>query len=97
MYRYWVRIQWQGQKYAKFFSDRRYGDGLAALDAAIEWRNATERAVGKPRTEQLVIGAPSSNNTGVVGAGFAGSVASRPCADRTSRTISQHRTPLLCT
>lgn len=67
MYGYWVRIQWQGQKHARFFSDRRHGDGLAALDAAIEWRNATEQAIGKPRTEQLVIGAPSQNNTGVVG------------------------------
>lgn len=67
MYGYWVRIQWQGQKHAKFFSDRRYGDGLATLDAAIEWRNATEQALGKPRTERLVVGAPKPNNTGVVG------------------------------
>ena len=64
---YWVRIQWQGQKHAKFFSYRRYGDRLAALDAAIEWRNATEQALGKPRTERLVVGAPKPNNTGVVG------------------------------
>ena len=67
MFGFWVRIQWQGQKHAKFFSDRRYGDGLAALDAALEWRNATEQALGKPRTERLVVGAPKPNNTGVVG------------------------------
>lgn len=67
MFGYWVRIQWQGQKHAKFFSDRKYGDRLAALDAAIEWRNNTEKAIGKPRTEQLVVGAPKPNNTGVVG------------------------------
>jgi hypothetical protein len=64
---YWVRIQWQGKKHAKFFSDLRYGDRLAALDAAIEWRNTTERELGKPRTELLVVGAPKPNNTGVVG------------------------------
>ena len=67
MYGYWVRIQWQGKKHAKFFSDQKYGDRLAALDAAIKWRNSTEKAIGKPRTERLVVGAPKPNNTGVVG------------------------------
>jgi photosystem II stability/assembly factor-like uncharacterized protein len=64
---YWVRIQWQGEKHAKFFSDHFYGDALAALDAAKEWRNATEKAIGKPRTERLVIGAARASNTGVLG------------------------------
>jgi hypothetical protein len=67
MHGYWVRIQWQGEKHAKFFSDHFYGDALAALDAAIEWRNKTEKAIGKPRTERLVIGAARTSNTGVVG------------------------------
>jgi hypothetical protein len=67
MHGYWVRIQWRGQKYAKFFSDHFYGDALAAIDAALEWRDNTERAIGKPRTERLVIGAARASNTGVVG------------------------------
>ena len=52
---YNVRIAWKCQKYGKFFSDLVYGDRLAALDAAIEWRNATEKAIGKPRTEHQVV------------------------------------------
>jgi AP2 domain len=64
---YNVRVSWQGQKYGKFFSDQKHGDGLAALDAAIAWRDQTERKIGKPRTEHQVVGWHSRNNTGVVG------------------------------
>src|SRR5689334_16386297 len=53
---YNVRIQWQGERRSKFFSDRTYGDRLAALFAAIDWRNATEKELGKPRTERQVLG-----------------------------------------
>jgi AP2 domain len=66
-YGYNVRIAWQGKKYGKFFSDKVYGDRLAALDAAIGWRNAKEKEIGKPRTEHQVVGWHSRNNTGVVG------------------------------
>ncbi|GAB4157360.1 MAG: hypothetical protein Fur005_11300 [Roseiflexaceae bacterium] len=64
---YNVRIMWCGKRYCKFFSDGIYGDRLAALDAAIEWRNQLEQEIGKPRTEQLVVGWHSRNNTGIVG------------------------------
>ena len=53
---YNVRIQWQGERRSKFFSDRTFGDRLAALTAALDWRNATERELGKPRTERKVLG-----------------------------------------
>lgn len=64
---YNVRVTWKGQKYGKFFSDSVYGDRLAALDAAIAWRDETERKIGKPRTEHQVVGWHSRNKTGVVG------------------------------
>jgi AP2 domain len=66
-YGYNVRVAWKGQKYGKFFSDKVYGDRLAALDAALQWRDAKEREIGKPRTEHQVVGWHSRNNTGVVG------------------------------
>lgn len=53
---YFVRIQWKGERRSKFFSDSVYGDRLAALFAAIEWRNAVEKELGKPRTERQVLG-----------------------------------------
>jgi exoribonuclease R len=64
---YNVRVAWKGEKHGKFFSDRIYGDRLAALDAAIAWRNKTEKAIGKPRSEHQVVGIHSRNNTGTVG------------------------------
>jgi hypothetical protein len=63
---YFVRIQWNGERRAKFFSDKAYGDRLAALDAALEWRNKTEKELGKPRTERQVVGKTRSSS-GVVG------------------------------
>lgn len=51
---YMVRVFWQGKRYQSFFSIARYGDWLAALDAAVGWRDQTEREIGKPRTEQPV-------------------------------------------
>lgn len=53
---YNVRIQWQDQRRSKFFADGKYGDRLGALTAALEWRNATEQELGKPRTERQVVG-----------------------------------------
>jgi len=63
---YFVRVTWNKQRRSKFFSDSVYGDRLAALTAAIEWRNATERELGKPRTERQVIGV-ARTSTGIVG------------------------------
>jgi len=64
---YFVRIQWKGEKHHKFFSDGVCGDRLGALTAALEWRDATERALDKPRTDRQVIGFSSRNKSGVVG------------------------------
>jgi hypothetical protein len=63
---YFVRVTWNKQRRSKFFSDSVYGDRLAALSAAIEWRHAAERELGKPRTERQVIGV-SRTSTGIVG------------------------------
>lgn len=63
---YMVRVVWQGRRYQKFFSDKKYGGQDTALEAALAWRNATEQQLGKPRSEQFVSGRPGSN-TGVLG------------------------------
>lgn len=59
---YMVRVAWKGQIHHKFFSDKRCGDRLAALDAAVQWRDMTEIEIGKPRTERMVFGKPGGNN-----------------------------------
>lgn len=66
MYGYHVRLGWKGQVYQKWFSDTTYGDRLGALGAALDWRDAKERKLGKPRSEQTLIGMTASN-TGLVG------------------------------
>jgi hypothetical protein len=63
---YFVRVTWNKVTHSKFFSDKVYGDRLAALASAIDWRDATEKAIGKPRSERQVIGAPRTG-TGIVG------------------------------
>ncbi|MDZ4718488.1 MAG: AP2 domain-containing protein [Roseiflexaceae bacterium] len=64
---YNVRIRWNGQHYHQFFGDQKHGDRLGALAAALEWRDATEKRIGKPRTEQPVIGMSSRNKSGAIG------------------------------
>lgn len=63
---YRAQVVWQGKKYSAFFSDAKHHDALAALEAAIQWRNEKEREIGKPRTELAVRGKATSN-TGVMG------------------------------
>lgn len=64
---YMARVPWQGRMHQKFFSDKKYGDRLGALTAALEWRDKTERELGKPRSEEPVISPTPTSNTGVLG------------------------------
>lgn len=66
-YGYMARVPWQGRMHQKFFSDKKYGDRLGALTAALEWRDRTERELGKPRSEEPVISPTPTSNTGVLG------------------------------
>ena len=61
-----VRVFWRKERHQSFFSDLKYGDRLAALDAAVAWRDHTEARIGKPRTDRTVIGYANSN-TGELG------------------------------
>jgi len=65
MFGYMVRVAWKGLIHQKLFSDKSYGDRLAALDAALHWRNQKEIEIGKPRTERMVFGKPGGDNPAV--------------------------------
>jgi hypothetical protein len=54
------------ERFDTSFSDLKYGDRLAALAAAVAWRDHTEARIGKPRTDRTVIGYANSN-TGELG------------------------------
>jgi hypothetical protein len=64
---WFVRIPFQSEMHQKFFSDVAQGGRRAALRAAIEWRNKTEKKLGKPRTERKVAMPSSRNRSGIVG------------------------------
>lgn len=65
-YGWYVRVRFNGKIHAKLFSDLKHGDRAASLLAAIAWRDNTEKAIGKPRTDRNIV-TTSNTSTGVVG------------------------------
>ena len=66
MHGYLVRVQWQGKVRKDWFADVKLGGRLGALDAAIRFKDAAYSELGKPRTDQQVIG-KGRTNTGHIG------------------------------
>lgn len=64
---WYVRVHFNGVRRAKFFSDAAHEGRDEALAAAVQWRNQTERELGKPRTERLVIARNPRNRSGITG------------------------------
>jgi len=64
-----VRIHFEGSTKRKLFSDSKHGGADTAMEAAIKWRDATEKKLGKIRTERKVFTSPQTD-TGVVGVSF---------------------------
>ena len=64
---WFVRVSWHGQHIRKFFSDGVNGGKRKALQAAIAYRDATEKALGKPRTDRNITGITRRSNTGYTG------------------------------
>jgi hypothetical protein len=62
-----VRVSFKGELHQKFFPNHDYPSPRAALRAALRWRNATEREIGKPRTDRTVVSVNPKNKTGVIG------------------------------
>lgn len=64
---WYVRVRYRGENYAKFFSDSIYKGANRALSHAVKWRDDTEKRIGKPRTDRVIIAAGPPSNTGVLG------------------------------
>jgi hypothetical protein len=65
---WYVRIQFKGKSYARFFNDAYCGGSQEALQEAVEYRNQLEVEIGRERTERYLIGGlHPRNNTGVAG------------------------------
>jgi len=66
---WYVRVQFKGKNHPKFFSDLLHGGRDRSLQAAIAWRDATEKKIGKPRTNSKIF-TVGRTNTGIVGVRF---------------------------
>ncbi|MDQ2922249.1 MAG: AP2 domain-containing protein [Acidobacteriota bacterium] len=64
---WYVRVRLKNVTNSKFISDRAHGGKEAALEKAIERRDQMEQALGKPRTDWVVVGNNPRNKSGVVG------------------------------
>ncbi len=64
---WFVRVSWHGKHIRKFFSDGVNGGKRKALAAALAYRDATEKTLGKPRTERNITGITRRSNTGLIG------------------------------
>jgi len=66
---WYVRVRFQGTTHSKFFSDGKCGGRYSILLAALTWRDATEKKIGKIRTDKHLV-TVSNTTTGVVGVRF---------------------------
>ena len=64
---WYARVRHDGTTYSKYFSDGAHGGTESARRKAVRWRNATEREVGKPRTNRFVPAVTSRSQSGVSG------------------------------
>lgn len=65
---WYVRVRYLGKIHSKFFSDKKCGGKDKSLLAAVAWRDTTEKAIGKPRTDRhMVTQTQTRSSTGEVG------------------------------
>lgn len=64
---WFVRVSWHGEHVRKFFSDGVNGGKRKALQAALAFRDRTEKTLGKPRTDRNITGIARRSNTGLTG------------------------------
>src|SRR5512141_402614 len=65
---WYARVTFRGKTVSKYFADASHGGTLVAFELALEWRNRTERIIGKPRTDRLLPGASATRTqSGVKG------------------------------
>ncbi len=64
---WYVRVRFNGEQRAKFFSDEAHEGREGALEKAVRYRDRMERELGKPRTDRLVIASNPRNRSGIMG------------------------------
>jgi hypothetical protein len=62
-----VRVSFKGQIISRYFMDAQYDSPEEALEAALDFRNETERELGKLRSERIVVTRNARNRSGAIG------------------------------
>jgi hypothetical protein len=64
---WYVRVRYAKHEVSKFFPDKLHGSKKKALEQAIRFRDRTERELGKPRTDRLVVGRSPRGRNKIIG------------------------------
>jgi hypothetical protein len=64
---WYARVTFKGKTHSKYFADGAHGGKAKAFAKALEWRDAKEREVGKPRTDRVIQASRGRSSTGVMG------------------------------
>jgi hypothetical protein len=67
MFGWLVRVTFNGQMVSKYFMDSQYDSPEEALEAAVDFRNETERELGKRRSERVVVTKVRGSQPAIVG------------------------------
>jgi hypothetical protein len=64
---WYARVAFRGKTFSKYFADMSHGGTESAFRKALAWRNATEKVVGKPRTDRTYAGGVGRSRTRIQG------------------------------
>ncbi len=64
---WYARVTFKGKTHSKYFADGAHGGKAKAFAKALQWRDAKEKEVGKPRTDRVVQAGRGRSRTGVMG------------------------------
>lgn len=64
---WYARVVYRGKTFSKYFADMAHGGTQSAFGKAVAWRNATEKLVGKPRTDRTFTARGGRSRTRVPG------------------------------
>jgi len=51
---WYARVRFRGKTWSKYFADMSHKGTMGAFKKAVDWRDAKEKEVGKPRTDRMV-------------------------------------------
>ena len=64
---WYARVRYQGKTSSKYFADMSHGGTMGAFKKAVDWRNAKEKELGKPRTDRMVTASKTRGKNKVAG------------------------------